>query len=217
MPASLTAPTAGASTTVRAPASRATSSASFRSAHGSAMTTRTCSSFICRIRAARWPGDGGIPGRSSIAAAWTRPKRWRKYSQVSWYVTTRVPRNGREGLAPAGQPRVQAARKSPRGGLEGRAVLGRHAARPSTMWAVTAGAVPGSRVKCGLPSGWTSPFERSTRPAGTPRTGSRRTRRRARGPPAGPGGCSRPAPGARPTGRRRPRSAPAGRRAGASP
>jgi hypothetical protein len=79
----LTAPTAGANRTARAPPSRATSSTSFWSAQGSLITTRISSALICRMRRATWAGNGGIPGRSSIVAASASPNRSRKYNQVS--------------------------------------------------------------------------------------------------------------------------------------
>src|SRR5919108_1464966 len=47
-------------------------------------------------------------------------------------------------------------------------------ASPSTMFCVITGASPGSREKCGLPCGWTSPIERSTRVVGTSSTSTLR-------------------------------------------
>src|SRR5712692_5777485 len=63
------------------------------------------------------------------------------------------------------------ARKAPRLVSNIAACSGATRASPRPMFAVTTGMLPGSSVKCGLPSGWTSPSERSTRPLGTFRTG----------------------------------------------
>src|SRR5438105_746575 len=60
---------------------------------------------------------------------------------------------------------------------------GARRARPSTMFWVLVGASPGSREKCGLPRGWTSPIERSTRVVGTSSTSTPREISMRPGPP----------------------------------
>jgi len=73
-----TAPTPEAMGTTLAPVSWATRSAIFWSLQGTERMTLTYWSFMTPMSLVRCEGVGGIPGRSSIEPASTRPKRVRK-------------------------------------------------------------------------------------------------------------------------------------------
>src|SRR5438477_1004936 len=91
-----------------------------------------------------------------------------------WKTTTLLPFTGSISLVHSAMWPSSWARKFFRFCSKAGRFSGAMRARPSTMVCVMTGARPGSSEKCGLPRGWTSPIERSTRVVGTSSTSTPR-------------------------------------------
>ena len=87
-----------------------------------------------------------MPGRSSTVPAEANPNRLRKYTQVSWYVTTRAPCEGASAACHRAEGRVQASEELAALRLELGRCSGASRTSASRIVAVTVEAFAGSSV-----------------------------------------------------------------------